>query len=257
MSVRKTNSPVIEKLKLRDKDRITISCDNCGNDIPAQNFNINSSLAKCDSCDTLFTLKDDSFFNNDRVGRPEMIMPEGTDVLTLHDSLDIRLDWLKSNPRSSLGFLTFFTVMWNGFLAIMASNFIAAGAVGNIAFLGIHLAVGLGLLYYILSIYLNYTDIIVTRDYIEIGQRPIKNPFKPTKTIPTRDIKQLYVTKYVSSTSNNVANYAYALYADLGSNQRSIKLIDGMNKETQLYLEQEIERFLKIKDDARPKTIQS
>jgi len=142
MSVRKTNSPVIEKLKLRDKDRITISCDNCGNDIPAQNFNINSSLAKCDSCDTLFTLKDDSFFNNDRVGRPEMIMPEGTDVLTLHDSLDIRLDWLKSNPRSSLGFLTFFTVMWNGFLAIMASNFIAAGAVGNIAFLGIHLAVG-------------------------------------------------------------------------------------------------------------------
>jgi len=257
MSFRKVNNRVLRKVKLGAKDRISIACDNCGNDIPTRNFNINSSLVKCESCDTLFSLEDESFFNNDRVGRPEMIMPEGTDVLTMTDSIDIRLDWLKSHPRSSLGFMTFFTVLWNGFLAIMASSFIAAGAMENIIFLSIHLAVGLGLLYYILSIYLNYTDIIVTKDYIEVGQRPFKNPFKPTKTLPSKDIRQLYVTKYVASTTNDVPNYAYALYADIGSGKSPLKLVAGMNKETQLYLEQEIERFLQIEDDARPRTIHS
>lgn len=61
-----------------------------------------------------------------------MIIPEGTDVLTLTGSLDIRVDWLKSNPKGSLGFLTFFTVMWNGFLAIMAAGMIASGALSSI-----------------------------------------------------------------------------------------------------------------------------
>jgi Fe-S cluster biosynthesis and repair protein YggX len=46
-----------------------------------------------------------------------------------------------------------------------------------------------------------------------------------------------------------VANYAYGLYAIM-HNGKKVKLLDQMNLETQLYLEQEIERFLRIKDKA-------
>ena len=51
----------------------------------------------------------------------------------------------------------------------------------------------------------------------------------------------------MASTTNGKSNYAFALYAIM-KNGKKIKLIKGMNKETQLYLEQELERFLNIED---------
>ncbi len=240
------------KIKLKNSDQLDLECSNCGAEIDGANININSSLAKCGACNTVFSLKDDHFFQSDRKGRPEMIMPEGTDVLELSESLDIRLDWLQSHPRGALGFLTFFAIMWNGILGIALGGALLAGAFSSIAFMSIHLLVGLGLIYYLSTVYLNYTDIIVTESYIDISHRPVKNPFIPSKRIESSDIDQLYVTKYVSSRTNGNPNYAYALYAILKTNGKKINLVKGMNRETQLYLEQEIERFLKIKD--RPVT---
>ena len=236
-----------QKVKLGQQDELEVTCDKCGYSIDSEHVNINSSLAKCTNCNTVFSIREDHFFKSERKGRPEMIMPEGTDVLELNESLDIRLDWLKSHPRGTLGFLTFFTVLWNGILGVMTAAFFMGG-LENVAFLSIHILVGLGLIYYLATVYLNYTDIIVTKDYIDISHRPVKNPFIRKKHIDTKDIEQIYVTKYVSSTTNDKPNYAYALYAVLKTNNRKIALIKGMNRETQLYLEQEIERFLKIKD---------
>ena len=232
-----------QKIELGKADRLDLVCEACGSQIDGANININSSLAKCGSCNTVFSINDDHFFNHDRKGRPEMIMPEGTDVLELNDSLDIRLNWLKAHPQGALGFLTFFAIFWNGFLAFM----IMSTSIG-VSFLSIHLLVGLGLIYYLAIIYLNYTDVIVNESYIEIDHRPLKNPFVRSKRIESDDIDQLYVTKYVSSTTNGNPNYAYGLYAILKTNGRKVNLVKGMNKETQLYLEQEIERYLKIKD---------
>ena len=138
--------------------------------------------------------------------------------------------------------------MWNGILAIAAGGALFAGAFEMLGFMSIHILVGLGLIYYLAMVYLNYTDIVVTPSYITISHRPVKNPFRKSKEIRSSEIEQLYVSKYVSSTTNGNPNYAYALYAVLKNNKRKIQLVKGMNRETQLYLEQEIERFLKIKD---------
>jgi hypothetical protein len=237
-----------EKVKLGKSDELELVCDKCGTAIEGADININSSLAKCSNCNSVFNIKDDHFFVNERKGRPEMIMPAGTDVLELSSSLDIRLDWLKSHPQGTLGFLTFFTVIWNGILAVMLTGALVAGSFGVIAFMSLHLMVGIGLIYYLATIYLNYTDIIVNESYIEISHRPVKSPFTRRKKIDIDELDQLYVSKYVASTTNNTPNYAYALYAILKTNGRKIRLIKGMNRETQLYLEQEIERYLKIKD---------
>ena len=245
---RESNIKYRQKVKLNKSDRLNLVCDNCGADITGENININSSLAKCGECNTVFSIKDDHFFTHDRKGRPEMIMPEGTDVLELSDSLDIRLDWLKSHPRGALGFLTFFAIVWNGVLAIIGGGLLVAGELTSIAFMSVHLLVGLGLIYYLATVYLNYTDIIVNESFIEIDHRPIRNPFVKRKKIPSEEIDQLYVNKYVSSTTNGNPNYAYGLFAILKTNGKKVSLIKGMNRETQLYLEQEIERYLKIKD---------
>lgn len=236
-----------QKVKLRKEDKLDVVCEECGFELLGSDINVNSSLAKCGECNNVFSISEDHFFQNDRQGRPEMIMPEGTDVLELNDSLDIRLDWLKSQPRSTLVFFTIFTIFWNGIMAVFVGQAIATGALTGLAFIAGHLIVGLGLIYYLATMYLNYTDIIINRSYIEIGHRPVKNPFIPTKRIDAQDIDQLYVNKYVASTTNGNPNYAYALYAIKRNGQKEI-LIKGMNKETQLYLEQEIERYLNIKD---------
>jgi len=236
------------KVKLGKSDQLDLVCENCGSPIDGENININSSLAKCGECSTVFSIKEDHFFLHDRKGRPEMIMPEGTDVLELSDTLDIRLDWLQSHPRGALGFLTVFALFWNGILAVIAGGALVSGAFSSIAFMSVHLLVGLGLIYYLATVYLNYTDVVVTESYIDISHRPIKNPFVRSARIESDDIDQLYVSKYVSSTTNGNPNYAYALYAILKTNGKKVSLIKGMNRETQLYLEQEIERYLKIKD---------
>jgi len=235
-------------VKLGKTDELDLNCENCGSKIHGSNININSSLAKCGDCDTVFKIKEDHFFTNERLGRPEMIMPSGTDVLELNESLDIRLDWLKSYPRGTLGFLTAFGLFWNVIIVFIAIGVWSSGDFSGLAFMSIHTLVGLGFAYYLASVYLNYTDIIVGKSYIEINHGPVKNPFIRSKKIESQDIDQLYVSKYVSSTTNGKPTYAYALYAILKTNGRKVRLVKEMNRETQLYLEQEIERFLKITD---------
>ena len=258
-SIRNTSK---QKVRIESKNKLDITCIECSNTLDGKDININNSLAKCSNCNAVYKLDEDTFFSDSynyspRDGRPEMIMPEGTDVLTLSDSIDIRVDWLQSHPKGALGFLTVFATIWNGALALFATQMIASGAYFNLLFLSIHLIVGLGLLAYISSVYLNYTDIIVTSDYINISHRPLKNPFVKEKHFRTEHIEQLYVVKYTKSTTNGRPNYAYSLNAKVKNKNAPIVLLKGMNRETQLYLEQEIERYLNITDTNVPNAISS
>lgn len=246
MTTEKDHQP-IQKVKLRARTIDEVHCPDCSSLVHPSSININKSLGKCDSCGNVFAFEQDHFFVDDRPGRPEMIMPEGTDVLTLSDSLDIRLDWLKSYPKSGLGFLTFFTLVWNLIVGTFVLSAVAGGAASILAGTSLHLVVGLVLIYWLASIYFNKTDIIVKEDEIRIVHGPLKNPFKRDVVIESSDFRQFYVNKYVASTTNGQPNYAYALWA-VRANGLKEQIIKGMNKETQLYLEQEIERFLRISD---------
>ena len=235
------------KVKLKARAIDEVHCPSCDSLVHPSSININKSLGKCGSCGTVFAFEQDHFFIDDRPGRPEMIMPEGTDVLTLSDSLDIRLDWYRSYPRGTLGFLSFFTIVWNLIVGSFVVGSFAAGTAGVLLGVSLHLLVGLGLIYWLASIFINKTDIVVREDEIRVEHGPLKNPFKREVVIKSDDFKQFYVNRYVASTTNGQPNYAYALWAIRTSGQKE-QIIKGMNKETQLYLEQEIERFLRITD---------
>ncbi len=223
---------------------LELDCTNCGHPISGDEVNINSTLAKCSNCQNVMFLEDDTFFSAVR-GRPEMIIPEGTEIINTPSSLDIQVKWSKSG--GGFNFMTFFTVAWNVMLLPFAITMIASGNFGGLLPMAAHLMVGLGLLYNTMKMFINYTDIYITDDRISITQKPL-SWFSKDVEISTRDVKQLFVSRYVSSTTNGVANYAYGLHAIL-KNGKNIKLIKGLNKETQLYLEQEIERFLDIDDE--------
>lgn len=229
------------------KKGIHLDCVECGTPVPARDININTSLAKCTNCDSIFDFEDE-IRQWDR-NRPEIFMPDGLEVLKLQSELDIQVSWMQSKPRKGFGFLTFFTFMWNLILLPIVFTSVLSGEFGILLGAGIHIVVGLGLLGYIASVFVNTTDIIIDSRFLEIRHRPIKLPFFKTHKIPSKDIKQLYVTRYVSHKSNNVPSHAYALYAILHSGEK-IQILNGMNQETQLYLEQEIENYLEIKDSS-------
>jgi len=229
------------------KKGIHLDCVECGTPVPARDININTSLAKCANCDSVFDFENE-VRQWDR-NRPEIFMPDGLEVLKLQSELDMQVSWMKSKPRKGFGFMTFFAFMWNLILLPIVFTSILSGQFGILLGAGIHILVGLGLLGYIASVFVNTTDIVVDRRFIEISHRPIKLPFFKKHKIPSQDIKQLYVSRYVSHRTNNVPSYAYALYAIL-HNGKKIQILKGMNRETQLYIEQEIENYLEIKDSS-------
>jgi len=239
------SDPGITKVKIKSIEEV--HCPNCEALVHPSHININRSMGQCHSCEQIFVFEKDDLFLDDRPGRPEVLMPEGTDLITLSDHLDVRVNWRKSYSKAGLGGLTFFTFFWNVVVGFFVISILATGSFGALLGISLHLFAGLGLLYWLASVFINYTDIIVRKDSITIDHYPLKNPFKPKKTITAKDFKQFYVSKYVSSTTNGKPNYAYALYA-ITLTGRNVQVIKGMNKETQLYLEQEIERYLNLAD---------
>ncbi|MGB0523543.1 MAG: hypothetical protein ACPGJS_11320, partial [Flammeovirgaceae bacterium] len=144
-------------------------------------------------------------------------------------------------------FLVFFCLFWNGFLVFW---YTMAGASGNVlmmVFPIIHVAVGVGLTYYTICLFVNRTYIRVSKEEIGISFAPL--PWKGAKTVSVKDIVQFYVKEKVSSGKNGT-NYSYELWMrdKKGMDKKfasgpSINSVDDAK-----FLEKKIEQFLGIQD---------
>ena len=192
---------------------------------------------------------DNDIFKNEerRRGRPEFFMPPGTELLKVLDYLEIDLKPSSRNKKSKRTLLMM-TVMWNIFTPIMLIIGMTTGVFVVAIFFMIFQLVGLFLLWKTLGLYFNRQKITIEEQMIRITEKPFKIQ-AAIKEIKVSDIKQLYVSKYFTGTTvNDQKIMAYSLSAILIDNT-SVRLITDSNKESALYLEQEIERFLQIKDE--------
>ncbi len=218
---------------------LELQCPDCNAPIHGKQINIDTSLAHCNSCGNTFQLE-----REPERGKPEIFMPADFDVLRLRNELDIEFKW----RRSLNGFLTFFTLVWNSILFIIASTIILSGSWGMLLFLGLHGSVGIGLLYHTVTTLFNRTNVLVDRDYLRIEHRPLPLPFYPNKAIPIQDIKQVFVERYTAGKTNDVPVYSFALRL-IQRNGKRLRLVQGLKHAEQAqYLEQEIEYFLQIDD---------
>jgi hypothetical protein len=109
----------------------------------------------------------------------------------------------------------------------------------------VHVAVGMGLTYYVLTGYFNKTRIDVDLNAITIRHEPL--PFWGNKKVSSKKIVQLYCKKDDALGARN-GYRAFAVHA-ITSERRNIKLLSGLdNSEQALFIEQEIEKFLNIED---------
>lgn len=180
-------------------------------------------------------------------GRPEYLMPKGTEVLELPSRLEIVMDASSRSKRYKYN-IAFAAMILN----IATLIILLSGVWVNLIALFVMLlftVFGLGLSVETFRMFFNKRTIVIEDNFVRITETPLT--FKPLlEDIHIDDIDQLFVQRYQTNLSvNDVPVEAHALYLIKKDGSR-IKIIDNSNKETVLFLEQNIERHLGIIDYA-------
>ena len=223
-----------------------LHCPNCHSTIPAADINIQEMAAKCGRCQQVFFFDRDGLkpVSSRQEPKAAIELPDGMKVSRLLGELEISYVW----RRSASGFLTFFAIFWNLMLLPFVAIAIWQGEYVILLFCGLHLLIGVGLLYYTLATFLNTTFVTVTPSELHIQHRPLPSPFHRNRILSSRQIAQLFIKKYANGRTNGQPNWAFAVEALL-QNQANVRLVGGLKTaDFALYLEQEIERFLHIED---------
>jgi len=187
-----------------------LHCPNCAAKISSNHINMSRLIAKCEVCDHLFPFDDMLTAVSKPNSREPMAVPQPPKVTVNHKFGQLALQWNWIDFQ--LFFLTFFAIVWNGFMfSMLVSAFSALREEGVLVFLPVlilpHTWVGLGLIYYVLAGYLNKTEVVLNDIELKINHTPI--PWLGNHTISRHDIAQLYV----KAVRGNKGRISYQLHA--------------------------------------------
>ena len=167
-----------------------VECPNCGRHIPAADINITALMGKCANCDHVFSLDKPgtAAANSESVpSRPSGIVHESG----YSDELILRRSWF----HPALFGLLFFCIAWDAFLIFWYSIAFFGGANADgfgwimIIFPIGHVAVGVGLTYYVLAGFLNRTTVVLDFEKLSITHGPI--PWRGNRCLMREEILEL------------------------------------------------------------------
>jgi hypothetical protein len=219
-----------------------ITCTRCGALLPADDVNLQSMAAKCGSCNAVFSIADQIAPAEGWSPRARLDVPLPERFTVEHPAGGLQISWRWYSPAAI--FLTIFAVFWNGFVCVWISLVLSSGAGFFALFASIHALAGIGVAYGALSMFLNATRVDASYGMLSVRHGPL--PAFGNLDLPRDSLRQLYCLERVSSSRRGTVTYELkALKAD-GS---SVAVLQGLQSTEQaLFLEQELERFLGIKD---------
>jgi hypothetical protein len=230
-----------------------VKCVSCKKEIPAEDVNLDTSLAKCRGCHAVFDFTEqvkDGSPPPKRRDRGEIALPKNLVVAEGMQSLDIVRKW----ARGPAFFFLFFSGFWNSivlvFVVAAASGMMKDGGDGFGWFIWVFLTpfilIGLGTGYAALALLLNKTKISVEGTELKVSHGPMRWP--GAKTLDAAQVAQLYCAEYVAYKQNNSPVYRMKVHAMMLDGSR-VDLISGIEEVNQaLYLEQILEKHLGIED---------
>lgn len=143
-----------------------------------------------------------------------------------------------------------FCLVWNGFMLNWYENVtIEDFAEFNMAayFPLLHVAVGIALAYYVLCGFINRTRIVVTRSALTVRHGPL--PWLGNRTFSSDEIDQLYCKEKTRQSGQGGSTTTYRVHVRTKSGYEK-PLVTGLStREQARYIEQEIEKFLEIRDE--------
>lgn len=178
-------------------------------------------------------------------------IPKNVTLKYNHEGLTLTYRWFSYKYI----FSAIFCVIWNGLIFSFFSEMLSSFDLSKDGSLKIYdlipilfplpfVAVGIFLAYSTLAGFLNRTIINVKRGHLSIRDTPL--PFLRNQTILTSDISQLYCEEIVRG-GRDSKSISYQLNA-ISKNNRKVKILSGLEKDVAIFIEQEIEEWLGIKD---------
>lgn len=221
-----------------------ITCKRCGAFISADDVNMQALAAKCRSCSAVFSIADQvapatGFAPQARLDVP---LPQRFTVERPGGALEISWRWY--TPAAI--FLTAFAVFWNGFICMWVAAALSGGAGFFALFATFHALVGVAMAYGALTMFLNTTRVAASYNMLSVRHGPL--PSFGNLDLPRDGLRQLYCVERLSS-SRRSRSLSYDLQA-VKADGSAVTVLRGLESAEQaLYLEQELERFMSIKDE--------
>jgi len=234
----------LHKLKLKDLNSKVgnsyekITCPSCDTTIPAADINIQDKIAKCGGCNAVFPfkLKIEELLNA-RTPKQTVLRPAGIDMYAYRDELEL----VVQQPATGLD-----VIPWTLFpmLPILFTALFFTGKGFPLPLMILSWLMGIYPVFNALNfkkhkIYMQMDDV-----YFNIQWRPKK--FTKDKNILVKDIDQVYVQKYANG------YYNIKMIVNEVAGQKHIKLMTLASIHQARFIEQEIERYLKIPDREVP-----
>ncbi len=167
-------------------------------------------------------------------------IPEGLDLVPAADGAVIRKTWLSWSVLP----LAIFVVVWDSFLFFWYSNALAKS---NIPWIMIvfpigHVAVGVGLTYYVIASLFNKTDVIVTLSGVQVRTYPA--PWPGNKNVGAGDITDVIVRERARPRRGGHSVTYSVMYA--GQSRKERKLISVSQLDQAEYIANAIRAALNL-----------
>ena len=229
-------------------DLAMFKCPNCGSPLRADDWDRSAGLITCSFCKTIISTSaarqkaEPTEFRE----RAEVPLPPRLTCRETPMGTEISYRWF----TPAVLFLLFFCIAWDSFLVFWYSIAFTQGAPWIMVIFPIaHVAIGVGLSYFVAASIVNNTVIRVDGRTLSITHGPL--PWRGSVSIPAETLDQLYCKARVSSSRNGTST-SYEVWTTL-LNGTSRKLVStGLDADQALFIEQKIERALGIKDRAVP-----
>lgn len=243
-------------------------CGQCGAPFRAADLHLDRGIAVCSACGgvqrlpgpTAAEAQNDSAAPSPRKPQGDVPIPDRFTVEDNGHELVLRQRWF----HWALLFLLFFVIAWDSFLVGWYWMLTSGPFGGNdgmpapfklvfFVFPIAHVAVGVGLTYFVLAGLLNSTVIRVADGMLSVRHGPI--PWRGNLDLPTDGIEQIYcqnkLHKRRDEDGHTTTSMQYEVHAVIGG--QKTKLLSGLHEaDHALFVEQRLEQFLGIKDRAVP-----
>lgn len=216
---------------------ISIKCPNCASALNEDDFDEAKGLMKCGYCRTLLLPPKARTGPQGFRLRPPIPLPAGMSLEKTTDGIVITRLW-RNLPLG--GLLLFISV----YLLIIGLNEKAEWSGQNLTSMIFHVGV-LALGYYALALLINKTRIQVTHGSINVSHGPL--PWLGWREIAAGMVEQLYCKETIVRT-NNGPSLSYETWILLSDGSNSKLVGSGLEVEQALYIEQQIESILNLKD---------
>jgi hypothetical protein len=218
---------------------VKLTCPECGTPAEAANIHLDRMVAKCANCNAVWSF-DEQFAQQPAPTLDEMPVPRPTDIKMDDTGGELMFSWRSSTIAGII--LGIFAVLWNGFMLVWFGIAVATRAWFMLAFGSLHAVLGLGMGYMALGAIINTATLRVNASEITLRHAPL--PWFGNRRLDTASIAQLY-TKEVFRRSRRSVSTNYEIHAATRDG-RDLKLVSLSTSEQALFVEQEIERYLRI-----------